>query len=86
MKAVIQRVSKASVVVANKQISEIHHRMPLLLSVNEVFDYFDKEKSLFFKSNFISQLEEHLEFYQISKYVNNPLNNSNECIKPINLQ
>ena len=29
-------------------------------------------------------IEENIDFYSISKYVNNPLNNSIDCIKPLN--
>jgi len=69
---------------ANIYISDIHHRMPVLLSVEEVFDYLDHKKGNFLNINFKSNIEDYLEYYQISKFVNNPLNNTKECIKPIN--
>ena len=35
------------------------------------------------KKNINSNIEEYLEFYEVSKFVNNPSNNSEDCIRPI---
>ena len=69
---------------ANENIRKIHHRMPALLSVEEAMEYLDDDNSSFLNDNFSSSLESELDFYQVSKFVNNPLNNSKECIQPAN--
>ena len=69
---------------ANENISKIHHRMPALLSVEEGREYLDDDNSFFLNDNFSSSLESELDFYPVSKFVNNPLNNSKECIQSVN--
>jgi putative SOS response-associated peptidase YedK len=69
---------------ANENISKIHHRMPALFSVEEGKEYLDDDNSFFLNDNFSSSLESELDFYPVSKFVNNPLNNSKECIQPAN--
>ena len=69
---------------ANKQISAIHHRMPVLLSSTEGEEYLQDKDSSYLTKNYISLLEEDLDYYSISKFVNNPLNNSKECIQFVN--
>lgn len=68
---------------ANKYIDKIHDRMPVLLCKEEAEQYLDDKNSLFLNNNFISSIESDLDFYSVSKFVNNPLNNSKECIKPL---
>ena len=67
---------------ANSDINKIHHRMPVVLSFNEGEEYINDDKSSFLNSNFSSSIESELDYYSVSKFVNNPLNNSIECIKP----
>lgn len=69
---------------ANENIRKIHHRMPALLSVEEGREYLDDDNSSFLNDNFSSSLESELDFYPVSKFINNPLNNSKECILPTN--
>jgi len=69
---------------ANKLLKEIHDRMPVTLSAEESKDYLDHNNSNYLTNNVQSILEEYFEFFKISKFVNNPINNSSECIKPIN--
>ena len=69
---------------ANKQIRVIHHRMPVLLSSTEGEEYLQDKDSSYLKKNYVSVLEEDLDYYSISKYVNNPLNNSKDCIQFVN--
>ena len=69
---------------ANENIRKIHHRMPALLSVEEGKEYLDDDNSSFLNDNFSSSIESELDFYPVSKLVNNPLNNSKECIQPAN--
>ena len=59
--------------------------MPVLLSIEEAKDYLYDDTSLYLKNNFMSKIEEFLEFYVISKFVNSPLNNSKKCIDPVDL-
>ena len=66
---------------ANKYVNEIHHRMPVILSIEEGEEYINDDKSSFLNNNFFSCIESELDFYPISKFVNNPLNDSKECIK-----
>ena len=69
---------------SNSLLKEIHDRMPVTLSSEESKDYLDHNNSDYLKNNVKSLLEEYFEFFKISKFVNNPINNSSECIKPIN--
>ena len=69
---------------ANSLLKEIHDRMPVTLSVEESKDYLDHNNSNYLINNVQLILEEYFEFFKISKFVNNPINNSSECIKPIN--
>jgi len=68
---------------ANKNISQIYYRMPVLLSIDEAYKYIDDDISSFLDIKFTSTLESELDFYSVSKFVNNPLNNTKECIKYI---
>ena len=69
---------------SNSLLKEIHNRMPVTLSSEESKGYLDHNNSDYLKNNVKSILEEYFEFFKISKFVNNPINNSSECIKPIN--
>ena len=69
---------------ANNLLKEIHDRMPVTLSAEESKDYLDHNNSDYLTNNVQSILEEYFEFFKISKFVNNPINNSSECFKPIN--
>ena len=69
---------------ANENIRKIHHRMPVLLSIEEGVEYLEDDYSSFLNDNFSSSLESELDFYSVSKFVDNPLNNSKKCILPIN--
>ena len=66
---------------SNNSISQIHHRMPVVLSIEEGEEFLNDDKSLFLNHHFSSSLENELDFYQVSKFVNNPLNNSKKCIE-----
>ena len=68
---------------ANNLLTEIHDRMPVTLSAEESKDYLDHNNSDYLTNNVQSILEEYFEFFKISKFVNNPINNSSECIKLI---
>ncbi len=66
---------------ANHNLDIIHTRMPVLLSFEEANKYLDDDNSNFLKNNFLSIIESDLDFYPVSKFLNNPLNNSKECIE-----
>ena len=68
---------------ANSLLSEIHHRMPVILSFNESKEFLDNNNSNYL-SEIHSSIDEYFEFFKVSKFVNNPINNSQECINPIN--
>ena len=65
-------------------LKEIHERMPVALSAEESKDYLDHNNSNYLINNVDSMIEEYFEFFKVSKFVNNPINNSPECINPIN--
>ena len=66
---------------ANKKINQIHHRMPVVLNANNAQDYLEtKDNNLIF-DNFE---DVDLNFFEVSKYVNNPKNNDEKCITTIN--
>jgi len=69
---------------ANDLLKEIHHRMPLTLTLDESVELLQNNNSNYFQNNIYSKIEEYFEFFQVSKFVNNPFNNSEECIKPTN--
>ena len=69
---------------ANSEISNIHSRMPIILSINESMNYVENKTSDFLDKNFVSEIENELDYYEVSKFVNSPINNSEECIKSIN--
>ena len=58
--------------------------MPVILSIEEAKNYIEEKNTNFLEKKFVSSLEEYLEFFQVSKFVNSPFNNSKECIKAIN--
>jgi len=68
---------------ANKHIGEIHHRMPIVLSRYEAEEFLYDDNSSLLSKSFTSSIESELDFFPVSKFVNNPLNNSKECIEPI---
>ena len=69
---------------ANNEIKNIHDRMPVIFSYNEALNYLDDKNNEFCKKLKQSEIESDLDFYQISKKINNPLNNFKECLDPIN--
>ena len=68
---------------ANNIIKDIHQRMPIIMNLDEANNYMDKSKN-FMKTNFVSKIEEDLNFFIVSKFVNSINNNSIECIRSLN--
>ena len=69
---------------ANKKITFIHHRMPIILSFNESLLYLNDTSNEFSKNIKNAEIEDELDFYEVSTFVNNPLNNNKRCIEPMN--
>ena len=69
---------------ANENLSKIHSRMPLIMSHNEGLDFLHDDENRFLKNN-TSVIEDDIDYFPVSKIVNNPKNNNENCIKEINL-
>tara|TARA_Y100000590_G_scaffold421559_1_gene525368 strand:- start:890 stop:1513 length:624 start_codon:yes stop_codon:yes gene_type:complete len=67
---------------ANENVNEIHNRQPVILNENDINNYLNLQ---FYGSNFLKEANKpKLEFYEISKDVNKPANNSYSLIQKIN--
>ena len=69
---------------ANEDLSKIHSRMPLIMSHNEGLEFLNDNDNRFLENN-KSVLEDDIDYYPVSKIVNNPKNNDENCIKEITL-
>ena len=69
---------------ANKNLSKIHSRMPLIMSHNESLEFLNDNNNKFLENN-KSVVEDDIDYFPVSKSVNNPINNDENCIKEINL-
>ena len=69
---------------ANENLSKIHSRMPLIMSHNEGLDFLHDDANRFLENN-TSIIEDDIDYFPVSKIVNNPKNNNENCIKEINL-
>ena len=69
---------------ANKDLSKIHSRMPLIMSHNEGLEFLNDNDNKFLENN-KSVVEDDIDYFPVSKNVNNPNNNDENCIKEINL-
>ncbi len=67
---------------ARENISNIHHREPLIMKQSEINNYLNIKKDALETLNAIKPPE--LKFHEVSKNVNNPENNDPALIKPIN--
>ena len=67
---------------ASKNILEIHHRQPVILNQKDIKNYLDLQLD---GSAFLKEVKKpNLEFYEVSKDVNKPSQNSISLIQPIN--
>jgi len=70
---------------ANELLKHVHHRMPVIIPKKDRDRWLDCTASN--KTELLSMLipynSEKMETYNISSFVNSPLNNSPECIKPV---
>ena len=69
---------------ANEDLSKIHSRMPLIMSHNEGLEFLNDNDNKFLENN-KSVIEDDIDYFPVSKNVNNPKNNDENCIKEINL-
>ena len=67
---------------ANDLIHNIHQRMPVILNANEAINYIDQIQN-FMQTDFVSKIEEDIDFISVSKFVNSPKNNSIKCIQSV---
>ena len=67
---------------ASTKISAIHHREPLIINQNQINNYLNVKKDALVILNSIQFPL--LKFHEISKDVNNPVNNDPALINPIN--
>ena len=57
--------------------------MPVVLSIDEVSQYLENDNLDLLNQNFVSSIENEFSVYSVGNFVNNPKNNSIECIKHI---
>jgi len=69
---------------ANQKLSYIHDRMPLIMSHNEGLSFLNDNDNNFLIKN-QSIIEDDIDYYPVSKIVNNPKNNDVNCLKEITL-
>ena len=67
---------------ATEKISSIHHREPLIINQSQINNYLNVKKDAMEILNSIKPPS--LKFHEISKDVNNPVNNDPALIKPLN--
>jgi putative SOS response-associated peptidase YedK len=72
---------------ANKAMLPIHHRMPILLFEDDRLLWLDHTiKDINRLIPFLqAPPDDAISMYAVSRFVNNPQNNSEECIRPINI-
>ena len=67
---------------ATEKISTIHHREPMIINQSQINNYLNIKKDAMEILNSIKP--PNLKFHEISKDVNNPVNNDPALIKPLN--
>ena len=67
---------------ATEKVSAIHHREPLIINQSQINNYLNVKKDAMEILNSIKSPA--LKFHEISKDVNNPVNNDPALIKPVN--
>ena len=72
---------------SQNNISEIHHRMPLILDLSNVDTWLNsKDYSYDYFISDLSYSNIELEYHSISKAINDPFNSNPELLNPINLK
>ena len=70
---------------ASSNLSFIHDRMPFVLSVNDGMKYLEDTSNDFSTNNLNNSIDNDLDFYEVSNFVNKPTNNSKDCITPLKI-
>ena len=68
---------------AQDNIKQIHHRQPVILNEQDIDKYLDSSEDV--TSFLFDRNKPNFEFYEISKDVNRPQNNSSNLIEKVNL-
>ena len=69
---------------ANSNLKDIHHRMPVILDLNEIDSWLKVHNiSIANAMSLLEPYNKELKFHQVSTVVNSPRNNRIECIRPI---
>src|SRR4029078_11217929 len=69
---------------ANSLAAKFHHRMPVLLSLDEAEEWIDPAtRTRRAVELMVPYKEADLECYEVSRFVNKPANDSPECIEPV---
>ena len=67
---------------AEENVNKVHHRQPVILNEKDINNYLNLQID---GSNFLKEAKKpKLEFYEVSKDVNKPTNNSISLIQKIN--
>jgi len=66
---------------ASSKISKIHHREPLIINQSQILNFLNIKKEAMNILDSIKSPE--LEFYEVSKDVNKPINNDSRLINPL---
>ena len=68
-------------------ISEIHHRMPLILHLSSIDTWLNSKGNLYFRAiSDLSYSDVDLEYHPVSKSINNPFNNNPDLLNPIDVK
>ena len=69
---------------ASSLAAKFHHRMPVLLSLDEAEEWIDPAtRTRRAVELMVPYKEADLECYEVSRFVNSPANDSPECIEPV---
>ena len=68
-------------------ISEIHHRMPLILHLSSIDKWLNSKGNLYFRAiSDLSYSDVDLKYHPVSKAINNPFNNNPDLLNPIDVK
>ena len=68
---------------ASDKIKYIHERMPFIFSANEALSYLHDKDNKLCNPLFESEIDNELDYYKISKKINNPINNDKDYLNPL---
>ena len=68
---------------ADKEISHIHDRMPLIIDFDHIDDWFNNDSLIELNSNSELIRKNQLNFHKVDSFVNSYRNNNQNCIHPI---